>query len=286
MIFPTFFSRFAEDTGPAVHIAPGGVLHLGALTITNSILYGWICIAVMCVVLITVARRITVKPKGGLTQFIEMGVEFIAGTVESAFADSRRARRYVPYFVTLFFFLLINNWLGLVPGVGEALTVHGIPLLRPFTGDYNGTLAAAVVTMLMVYTASARESGGVKRYVRHFFVGSPLNPIYLVIGILEMITDLMRTISLSLRLFLNVTIGEIIIAVFSYLGHVAAPLTAAPFMLVELFVGALQAYIFTTLSIMYLAAVANHAEEHDEHEPLTEAAVPETMGASPAMGQE
>jgi len=280
MIFGTIFSHFADD-GPAVHIAPGGVLHLGPLTVTNSILYGWICIAVMCVVLIAVARRMSVKPRGGLTQFVELGVEFIAGTVESAFSDRQRARRYIPYFVTLFFFLLINNWLGLVPGVGEALTVRGIPLLRPFTGDYNGTLAAAVVTMLMVYTASARESGGVKRYIRHFFVGSPLNPIYLVIGILEMITDLMRTVSLSLRLFLNVTIGEIIIAVFSYLGHIAAPLTAAPFMLVELFVGALQAYIFVTLSIMYLAAVANHGGD-EAHEPLTEAAVPETMGASPA----
>ncbi|HEU4966379.1 MAG TPA: F0F1 ATP synthase subunit A [Candidatus Saccharimonadales bacterium] len=272
-------ARFAEDSGPAVHIAPGGVFHLGGLTITNSIFYGWICIAVMIIVLVAIARRVTVKPQGGLVQFIEMGIEFMTGTVKSGFTVKEHVRKYTPYFVTLFFFLLINNWLGLLPGVGEALTVHGVPLLRPFTGDFNGTLAVGVVTMLVVYGSSIRESGGLLKYLRHFFVGSPLNPLYLVIGILEMITDLMRAISLALRLFLNVTIGETIIAIFSYLGHtVAAPITAAPFTLIELFVGALQAYIFATLSIMYLASVANHAE----HEDLTEVEAPGIMGASPA----
>lgn len=272
-------ARFAEDSGPAVHIAPGGVFHLGGLTITNSIFYGWICIAVMIIVLVSIARRVTVKPQGGLVQFIEMGIEFMSGTVKSGFTVPEHVRKYTPYFVTLFFFLLINNWLGLLPGVGEALTVHGVPLLRPFTGDFNGTLAVGVTTMVVVYASSIRESGGLLKYLRHFFVGSPLNPLYLVIGILEMITDLMRAISLALRLFLNVTIGETIIAIFSYLGHtVAAPITAAPFTLIELFVGALQAYIFATLSIMYLASVANHAE----HEDLTEVEAPGIMGASPA----
>lgn len=275
--------QHVAESGPAVHIAPGSVLHVGGITITNSILYGWICITFMTVLFIGIARRVTVKPKGGLVQFIELGVEFMTSTVQSGFSDKARARKYLPYFVTLFFFLLMNNWLGLLPGVGEALTIHGIPLLRPFTGDFNGTLAVAVVTMITVYAASAREAGGVGKYLRHFFVGSPLNPMYLVIGILEMITDLMRAVSLSLRLFLNVTIGEVIISVFAYLGHTfAAPLTAAPFTLIELFVGALQAYIFATLSIMYLAAVANHTE----HEDLIEAEVPETMGASPAAAQE
>jgi len=92
---------------------------------------------------------------------------------------------------------------------------------------------------------------------------------------------LTRVLSLSLRLFLNVTIGEIIIAVFSYLGHVAAPLAAMPFTLVELFVGALQAYIFTVLSLMYLAIAVNHAHQPG-HQDLTEEHVPETMGLQPS----
>lgn len=273
----------AAEDGPVVHIAPADVLHLAGFTITNSMLYGWVCIAFMIVVLTIVARRVRVHPRGGLVQFVEAGAEFITNTVESAFEDKKRARKYVPYFVTLFFFLLINNWLGLLPGVGEALTINGSPLLRPFTGDFNGTFAAAAVTMGLVYTASIRESGGFKPYLNHFFVGSLLNPLYLLIGVLEMFTDLTRVLSLALRLFLNITIGEIVIAVFSFLGHFLAPLTTAPFMLIELFVGGLQAYIFTILSIMYLAIAVNHATAH-EREHLTEEEAPERIAARGVAG--
>lgn len=267
---------FFADAAPAVHIAPGQITSFGGVPISNSILYGWVCMAVTCVLLIAIARRVSVRPRGGLVQFVEAGAEFIARTIEAGFEDKAKARKYVPFFVTLFFFLLINNWLGLIPGVGEALTIRGVPLLRPFTGDLNGTLAAAVVTMSFVYFSSVRESGSVRAYVQHFFVGSPWNPLYFSIAVLEMVTDLTRTFSLALRLFLNVAIGEAIIAVFTYLGHFAAPLTAAPFILIELFVGALQAYIFAVLSVMYLAVVANEATRHAQ-EGLTEDRNPETI---------
>lgn len=271
---------FAAESGPSVHVAPAEVFHIGDIAITNSILYGWIIGVIVSISLVLIARRVTVKPKGGVVQFIEAGAEFITNLVTNSFDNKQKGRKYVPYFVTLFFFLLLNNWLGLLPGVGEAFTSGDSPLFRPFTADLNGTLAAGVITMGVVYAASVRGSGGFIPYLKHFFVGSPLNPLYLVIGILEMFTDLTRVLSLSLRLFLNITIGEIVIAVFAYLGSGLAPLTALPFTLIELFVGALQAYIFVILSIMYLAIAVNHASEHDEH-PLTHDDVPETIGLSP-----
>ncbi len=263
-----FLNHFAAD-GPAVHVAPAGVLQIGGVSITNSILYGWICTLAIIAGLIWAARKVTIKPQRGPVQFIEAGVEFITNLVESVFDDKSKGRKYMPFFVTLFFFLLLSNWLGLLPGVGEAFRVGETPLFRAFTADLNGTLAAGIVTMAFVYTASIRESGGFLKYLRHFFIGNPWNPLYFIIGILEMFTDLTRVFSLSLRLFLNVTIGEIVIAVFSYLGSVAAPLTALPFTLVELFVGALQAYIFTVLSLMYLSIAVNHSHDHsDEHMQL------------------
>lgn len=273
-------SLFFGDSGPAVHIAPGGVFHLGSFVITNSIFYGWICSVLLIVTLIWVARRITIRPKGGLIQYIEIGADFITGLVVNAFDDKKKGRKYVPYFVTLFFFILVNNWLGLIPGVGEAIHVGGLPLLRPFTGDLDGTLAMGLITMTVVYVSSIRESGSFRNYLRHFFVGNPANPLYLLIGLLEMFTDMTRVFSLSLRLFLNVAIGEIIIAVFSYLGHVLAPATALPFTLLEFFVGALQAYIFCILSIMYLAIAVNHA-----HHDLTEEDVPATIGMEPETNE-
>ncbi len=253
---------FFASTGPVVHVAPGVVFTIFGIPITNSILYGWFAAVLICVVLILVARRVSVKPKGGLVQFIEIGVDFISGFIKGAFDEEKVAHKYVPYFVTLFFFILFNNWLGLLPFVGEGVTSNGFPLLRPLTGDLNATFAMGLITMIVVYSASIRESRGFKNYLKHFFVGSPKNPLFLIIGLLEMITDLTRVVSLSLRLFLNVAIGEIVIAVFSYLGHILAPISALPFTLIELFIGALQAYIFTVLATMYLAIAVNHSMEH------------------------
>jgi len=264
------------EAGPIVHVAPHTLFTIGGWPITNSIFYGWVAAIVICALLIWVARRVKIKPVGGIAQYFEYGTEFVANLVEGAFDDKKKGRKYVPFFVTLFFFILLNNWLGLLPIVGEGFQAHGNPLLRPFTGDLNGTLAMGIITMGLVYGASIRESGGLLKYLRHFFVGSPLNPMYLLIGLIEMITDLTRVLSLSLRLFLNVTIGDIVIAVFAYLGHVVAPVTALPFTLLEFGVGALQAYIFVVLSVMYLAMAVN--AHHDEHD-LTEELVNETIGA-------
>lgn len=287
-MFTSLLQRFAED-GPSIHIAPAETLHIGGFQITNSMLYGWIAIALFSALLIAVARKVAVKPKGGAVQLIEAGAEFISSLVENAFRDRKLGRKYVPFFVTIFFFILLNNWFGLIPGVGEAIRSGENPLLRPFTADLNGTLAIGIFTMVFVYVASVRESGGIRKYFRHFFVGSPSNPLYLFIGLLEMVTDLTRVVSLSLRLFLNVTIGEIVIAVFAYLGHIAAPITALPFTLIELFVGALQAYIFTLLALMYLTIAVNHAGEHadevgetDVPALLTTESTPETMKPSKA----
>jgi len=269
--------RVIASSGPAVHVAPAGVLQIGSLTVTNSMLYGWICTLFISIVLIWTAHRVTIKPKGGFIQYVEVGVDFISNLVEDSFDNKKIGRKYVPFFVTIFFFILFNNWLGLLPIVGEGFRRGNFPLLRPFTGDLNGTLAMGAVTMLVVYVASIRESGGLINYLKHFFVGNPLNPLFLFIGLLEMLTDLTRVISLSLRLFLNVTIGEILITVFAYLGHFLAPLTALPFTLLEVLVAALQAYIFTILGTMYLAVAVNGASEHADKTDLTDEAVPGTM---------
>jgi F-type H+-transporting ATPase subunit a len=221
----------------------------------------------------------TIHPKGGLTQYIEVVAEFIRDMVEGAFEDKKKSYKYVPYFLSVFILFLLVNWSGLLPFTGDALRSHGNPLLRPFTGDLNTTFAAAVVTMIYVYVSSVREAGGFIKYLKHFFVGSPKNPMYLLIGILEMISDLSRVISLSLRLFLNVAIGEMIIAVFAWLGHILAPLSALPFFMLDAFDLALQAYIFVILTTMYLAIAVNHGPE--EADDLTEEATPETIKMQP-----
>ena len=279
MMFAGLLSRFA-DSGPSVHVAPGTDFTIAGLPITNSIFYGWIICILMVLSLVYIARRVSVHPKGGIVQYAEAGVTFVVDLVEGAFNDKKVGRKYVPFFVTIFFFVLLNNWSGLIPGVGDAIQINGHPLLRPMTADLNTTLAIGLVTMIVVYVSSVREVGGFGKYIKHFFMGSPFNPLYLIIGLIEMITDLTRTLSLALRLFLNMAIGEIVISVFAYLGTLLAPasilspITALPFTLLELGVGALQAYIFVILAVNYLAITVNSAHDHD----LTEERPAETIG--------
>jgi F-type H+-transporting ATPase subunit a len=259
-------TRFAaESSGPAVHITPGALFEAGGFTITNAILYGWISSFIILVVAIATVRRIGLHPKKGFSQFLEIGSDFITNQMTAALGSRKKALQYAPYFVTFFFFIMFSNWLGLLPGVGEALTKNDAPVFRPFTADLNGTLAAAVVVMTLVQAFAIKESGLLK-HLGHYFNGSLKNPLTLFLGVFEMLSELIRVFSLALRLFLNVTIGEVIISVFSYLGSFAAPITSLPFVLLELAVGGLQAYIFVMLSMTYLSVAIKHGAEHESED--------------------
>jgi F-type H+-transporting ATPase subunit a len=256
--------RFAaEESGPAVHIAPGDVLVINGFTITNSMLYSWICAVIIFIVLTVVAKRMTIKPKKGFIQLVEIGSEFIISVLQGSLGSRAKAIKYAPYFVTIFFFIALTNIMGLLPGVGEAVTADGNPLLRAFTADLNGTLAVAVVAMFYIQYFAMKESGFIK-HLRHYFAGKLWNPLTYVIGFYEILNELIRVFSLALRLFLNVAIGEIIIAVFTYLGKIAGPVTALPFLVLELGVALLQAYIFVMLSVTYLSLAMHHGHEEDE----------------------
>src|SRR5579884_3440411 len=125
--------RVMASANPDVHISPTGLFHIGGLNISNSILFGWISAVIVVVSMIFIARRITVKPKGGVYQFVEVIVDYMSGTIEGAFDEKKRSQKYLLYFIPLFFFILIDNLLGLIPGIGDPVTYHGNPLLRPFT---------------------------------------------------------------------------------------------------------------------------------------------------------
>lgn len=258
--------RFAaESEGPAVHITPGELFEIGGYSITNSMFYGWVSSVILIVFLICVARKVSLRPKGGVTQFIEIGSDFITNQVADSLGSRKKALKYAPYFTTFFFFIMLSNWLGLIPGAGETLTVSEQPVFRPFTADLNGTLAAATVIMILVQYFAIKESG-IVNHISHYFNGSLKNPLTIFLGLFEMFSELIRVFSLALRLFLNVTIGEVIISVFTYLGSFVAPLTALPFVILELAVGALQAYIFVMLSMTYLSVAIHHGEEHEVEE--------------------
>jgi F-type H+-transporting ATPase subunit a len=254
--------RLFAESGPTVHITPGELFTFHGISITNSILYAWISSLVIIIVTIAIGRMVRVKPRRGIIQLFEAGTNFITDMIAAALGSRPKAIKYAPYFVSIFFFIMLSNWLGLLPGVGEAFTHNGTPVFRPFTADLNGTLAIATVSMFFIQLFSIREAG-LMPHLKHYFNGSMKNPMTIFLGFFEILGEFTRIGSLALRLFLNVAIGEIIIAVFAYLGSFAAPITTVPFVILEMLVGALQAYIFVMLSVMYLAVAVKHHEQHE-----------------------
>jgi F-type H+-transporting ATPase subunit a len=257
------------ESEPNIHIAPSKLFEIHGFPITNSILYAWVCSTFIIILLAVIARRMTIKPKKGFSQVVEIGTDFITGVLEGSFGSKEKALQYTPFFATLFFFIMLSNFFGLIPGVGEALTYHGVPVFRPFTADLNGTLATAAISMIMIQYFAVRESGPV-RHLRHYFSGKLWNPLTYLAGVYEVLNEFIRIFSLGLRLFLNIAIGEIIISVFAFLGKFAAPITAFPFVFLELGVAVLQAYIFVMLCATYLSLAIAHDDVHeegDEHTP-------------------
>lgn len=268
-MFSNLFN-FASESGIHVSLKAEPITHIGPLTITNSMIYGTVCIAILLVLLIVAARKITYKP--GKTAFggaVEYLVEFVINLLQGPFGSRKKAAKFTPYFAAFFLFILFNNLMGLLPVVGPAIEVGGNPLFRPFTADLNGTIALSVVAIVLVQILSIKEQG-IGGHLKHYFSDKPLNPINFFIGVLEVFGELTRITSLSLRLFLNTAVGEILIAVFTSMiaPNGRTPIAVIPIFLFEMLVAGIQAYVFTILASTYLGISiqhADHGEDHDVH---------------------
>ncbi len=252
---------------------------VGPLHVTNSMIYGIIIAALMVVVLGILAKKVSVKPAKGLVGPLEMIIEFILGLIEGPLGSRAAAIKYAPYFGTYFLFIFFSNLTALLPVVGPGLTLttDGIktPLFRPFTADLNGTIALAVIAIVMVQIMSIREQGG-KNHLKHYFSDKPYNPINFFIGLLEVLGEFTRVLSLSLRLFLNTAVGEILVSVFTslILAGGRTPIAVLPILLFEMLVAGIQAYVFTVLCATYLGLATAHHREHDDHHDSAESGTP------------
>lgn len=259
-------SLFAATDGIHVSLRAEPLFELGGITVTNSMLYGLVCAVLIGALMLWAARKIKVKPTGGFAQIIEALVEYITGMLQGPFGTREKAAKFAPIFGVFFLFIMFNNLLGLLPVVGPGVNIGGTPLFRPFTADLNGTIAMSVIAIVFVQILSIREQGG-KKHLQHYFTNKPLNPINMFIGILEVLGEFTRILSLSLRLFLNTAVGEILIAVFTslILSSGRTPIAVLPIILFEVLVAYIQAYVFTVLTGTYLGMAIAHADDHADH---------------------
>lgn len=255
---------FAAE-GPHISLSAEPVAQFGDFTLTNSMLYGVVVSMCLLAVAYYAARRAGKRPGGWLTSIFELTLEFIINMLEGIFNNRQKALQYAPIFATFFIFIVFTNLSGLLPLVGGGFSAGEGTLFRPFTADLNGTIAMSVVAILTVQVLSIKESGWLG-HLKHYFTDKPFNPINLFIGILEIFGEFSRIVSLSLRLFFNTALGEVLIAILAFLGQEYGSFTLLPIYLFEILVAVVQAYIFTVLSATYLGLAINHGDHDEEHQ--------------------
>lgn len=255
---------FAAEDGPHISLRAEEIFTVAGFSVTNSMLYGLLIALSLIVLSVMAARRVSRRPQGGLTQFFEMVMEFVINMLVGTLGSRQKAVQYAPIFATFFLFIVMSNVTGLLPLVGEGITVGESPLFRPFTADLNGTIAMSVIAIIVVQYLSIKESGFLG-HLKHYFTDQPWNPINLFIGILEVFGEFTRVLSLSLRLFLNTAVGEILVAVFAFVGSYGASFTILPIAVFEILVALIQAYVFTVLAATYLGLAIAHGHEDEHH---------------------
>src|SRR5882762_5426334 len=111
-----FITQLTAEATPTVHIAPQTLTTVHGFPITNSMVFGWVTGILLLVLFMSVARRITIQPRRGFTQIVEIGTDFVAGLLESSLGSRKKALKYAPYFTAIFFFIALSNVIGLLPG--------------------------------------------------------------------------------------------------------------------------------------------------------------------------
>jgi F-type H+-transporting ATPase subunit a len=220
----------------------------------------------------------------------EFVVEFLYNRVE-AIVGPKQAARAFPLLGTLFIYILVSNWFGLIPGVGTigwgegtgAMSLKEVhePLLRPPTADLNATLGLALSAFLVWLYLTIREIG-VWGFLVHTFgpkgglkgiMGFIVAVVFLFVGVIEVVSILFRPVTLSVRLYGNIYAGESVIHAMSGLlekaGHpwdfIGSILLPFPFYFMEILVGLLQAIVFTLLCTVYIQLSTAH-EDHPHEE--------------------
>ena len=221
--------------------------------ITNTLLVSWIVITILTIASFVITLTVKTIP-GRFQSLFEMIVEFGFQTVEDL-AGNKKARVFFPIVMTFFFFILFSNLLGLLPGFAT-ITYHGVPFLRSMNSDLNMTLALALTSAVLTHGFALYYLGLID-YLKKWFT---LNPIFLFVGILELVGEVTKIVSLSFRLFGNIFAGEVVLATISSIFAFIIPL---PFYFLEIIVGFVQAAVFMMLTLVFMVLLSEkHTAEH------------------------
>ena len=262
--------HFFAAAGPHISIKAEEILNLGGVSITNSHMLGLLGLIIL-VWLLFGARAVALgkKKPNFATRLITWTFEGLYGTVRQVIPDEKWAKKVAPVAITIFFFVIAQYWMGILPIVGPITVGEGTPLFRPFVADLNMTFALAIVTIVAAQIYAFKYMG-FKGNMGRYFINPLKDPIMAFVGILELVAEFSRLLGLSFRLFGNVLAGEVLLIMIAYLTQFISPLALQPFYLFELFIGGIQAYIFFMLTVVFISlGLSHHGDEahDDDHSP-------------------
>jgi F-type H+-transporting ATPase subunit a len=245
-----------------------------------------------------VALRLNLKKiPGKLQHFFEMILEGALNLADQVTGNRRVTERVFPITIAIFFFIVINNWLGILPfgGIGVLQEHAGetlfVPLVRSGTADINTTLMLAVVSVIasnlfgiiviglwkaLNKYVNLRALGGIVTRVHKEPMVLIMAPVMFFVGLLELVGETAKVASLSFRLFGNIFAGEVLLASMGALLAYGLPI---PFLFLEVIIGFLQALIFAMLVLVYFTIASEDHDAHDGGKDHTHDAVEAHAGA-------
>ena len=243
-----------------ISLAAEEIANIGGFAITNTLVLAWIAMGILIFFGMAATYKLTPVP-GRIQNFFELIVEQSYNFVKGIIGSDKDTERVYPFIITFFIFILLSNWLGLIPGVGT-VGIAGehngqhvfIPFLRAPASDLNTTLAFAIISVSITNIFGIAAIGFSKHIGKFISFKSPLA---FFMGILETIAEVAKILSFSFRLFGNIFAGEVLLIVVASLIPYIAPL---PFLGLEVFVGFIQALVFSMLTLIFIKVAITQVE--------------------------
>lgn len=261
-------------------LAAEPIFSIGSFTVTNTYINSSIALVFFLIIGLLLRKQSKEIP-GKLQNFVESVLEYLFKYFDQVTGSREKTLRFLPVVGSLFFFILVSNWMGILPGIGSIgiwEIKHGqaelVPLFRPAATDLNTTLAIAVLGVIVTQFFGIATIGFF-RYFNKFIKIKDLwralktlnfskifvAVIEFMVGFIEIISQIVAPIlSLSLRLFGNMFAGEVLLTVIGGLMAFFVPL---PFLFLEMLVGLVQATVFAMLVLVYLTVAT--MEVHEAH---------------------
>jgi F-type H+-transporting ATPase subunit a len=253
----------AAETAPhaasGIHVALSAekLGHFFGVPITNTLITVWLVVGILAVIAFVMHSRIRLIPSRVQTLF-ETLFEFVHDYIEETLGSKDMARKFFPLLMTIFIFVLFLNWFEFLPGVGS-ITYDHLPLFRGANTDLTVPLVLALISFLVIEITGITAIG-VWKYGSKFIQNPLRSPVGFAVGLIELIGELVRVVSLSFRLFGNILAGAVIISVATFFAPYGGP---GLLMLFEVFIGFLQAAIFSLLTLFFIKLAIE--EPHEAH---------------------